>query len=107
MKRLYISIHIAGVLVLAASAAFAQKPDQGLVTRIQAHIDGWHKAGKFPGATVGVVLADDRSFALATGYSDTTAKTKMKPADRMEAGSVGKTFAAAVAMQLIDERKIS
>ena len=82
------------------------KNTQALKTTLQAKLDEWHKAGKFPGATVGVVLADGESFGLAVGYSDRDARTPMKPTDRMLAGSVGKTFAAATALQLVKEGKI-
>lgn len=77
-----------------------------LKAALQAKLDEWHKAGSFPGATLGVVLANGESFGLAVGYSDREAKTPMKPNDRMLAGSVGKTFAAATALQLIKEGKI-
>jgi D-alanyl-D-alanine carboxypeptidase len=78
-----------------------------LKKELQMKLDEWHKAGKFPGATFGVALANGESFGLAVGYSDREAKTPMKPADRMPAGSTGKTFAAALAMQLIKEAKIA
>jgi D-alanyl-D-alanine carboxypeptidase len=55
---------------------------------------------------LGVVLADGESFGLAVGYSDRDAKTPMKPTDRMLAGSTGKTFAAALALQLVKDGKI-
>jgi D-alanyl-D-alanine carboxypeptidase len=92
--------------------AFAQKPvavtgTNVLKKEIQMKLDEWHAAGKFPGATLGVALADGESFGLAVGYSDRDAKTPMKPDDRMLAGSTGKTFAAATAMQLVKEGKIS
>jgi len=77
-----------------------------LKAALQAKLDEWHKAGSFPGATLGVVLANGESFGLAVGYSDRNAKTPMKPNDRMLAGSVGKTFAAATALQLIKEGRI-
>jgi D-alanyl-D-alanine carboxypeptidase len=91
--------------------AFGQKPvavtgTNVLKKEIQMKLDEWHAAGKFPGATLGVVLADGESFGLAVGYSDRDAKTPMKPDDRMLAGSTGKTFAAATAMQLVKEGKI-
>src|SRR6188474_1626052 len=73
---------------------------------LQVKLDEWHKAGSFPGATLGVVLANGESFGLAVGVSDRELKTPMKPNDRMLAGSVGKTFAAATALQLIKEGKI-
>src|SRR5918999_222040 len=77
-----------------------------LKTALQQKLDEWYKAGSFPGATLGVVLANGESFGLAVGFSDRDTKTAMKPTDRMLAGSVGKTFAAATALRLIKEGKI-
>ena len=103
------------MVTLLVTAAMGRQPNghpigfkdtQALKTVLQAKLDEWHKAGKFPGATVGVVLADGESFGLAVGYSDRDARTPMKPTDRMLAGSVGKTFAAATALQLVKEGKI-
>ena len=100
------------MLILALSfTALAQKPvavtgTNVLKKELQMKLDEWHKAGKFPGATLGVVLADGESFGLAVGYSERDAKTPMRPDDRMLAGSVGKTFAAATALQLVKEGKI-
>ena len=54
-----------------------------------------------------MVLANGESFGLAVGYSDRDAKTPLKPTDRMLAGSVGKTFASATALQLVREGKIN
>lgn len=78
-----------------------------LKAALQLKLDEWQKAGSFPGATLGVVLANGESFGLAVGLSDRETRTTMKPTDRMPAGSVGKTFAAATALQLIKEGKIS
>lgn len=77
-----------------------------LKAALQLKLDEWHKAGSFPGATLGVVLPNGESFGLAVGFSDRDTRTAMKPTDRMLAGSVGKTFAAATALQLIKEGKI-
>jgi len=77
-----------------------------LKNALQLKLDEWHKAGSFPGATLGVVLANGESFGLAVGVSDRETKKPMMPNDRMLAGSVGKTFAAATALQLIKEGKI-
>ena len=99
-------------VAVAFGSVAAQKPvtvtgTNVLKKELQLKLDEWHKAGKFPGATLGVVLADGESFGLAAGFSDRDAKTPMKPTDRMPAGSTGKTFAAAMVMQLIKEGKIS
>ena len=77
-----------------------------LKTALQSKLDEWHKSGSFPGATLGVAFANGESFGLAVGFSDRETKTLMRPNDRMLAGSVGKTFAAATALQLINEGKI-
>jgi len=87
---------------LQAPVSQATKLKQAL----QSKLDEWHRAGSFPGATLGVVLANGESLSLAVGYSDRDAKTPMKPKDRMLAGSVGKTLAAATALQLVKEGKI-
>jgi D-alanyl-D-alanine carboxypeptidase len=101
-------------LVLAVTAAIAagqqpmtQKSAGTLKQQLQQKLEEWHKAGKFPGATLGVALANGESFGFAVGYSDRDAKTPMQPDDRMLAGSTGKTFAAATAFQLVGEGKIT
>ncbi len=93
-------------LVLVLFAIYPAQGQTGLQTRLQQKLDEWHKAGSFPGATLGVVLANGETFGLAVGFSDRDARTPMKPNDRMLAGSVGKTFAAATALQLVKEGKI-
>ena len=80
--------------------------DKTARTAIQLKLNEWHKAGSFPGATLGVVLANGEAFGLAVGVSDRETKKAMLPTDRMLAGSVGKTFAAATALQLIKEGRL-
>ena len=113
MMRIFNTKYIRAVLLIAlgAAIAFGQKPvavvgTNALKKELQSKLNEWHKAGQFPGATLGVVLADGESFGLAVGYSDRDAKSAMKSNDRMPAGSVGKTFAAAAALQLVKEGKI-
>lgn len=108
MKR---QLQILTLLFVAALSITAQKPAAATGTNVlrkelQLKMDEWHKAAKFPGTTLGVVLPNGESFGLAVGYSDREAKTPMKPDDRMLAGSTGKTFAAATALQLVKEGKI-
>jgi hypothetical protein len=47
------------------------------------------QSGQFPGATLGVVLANGESFGAAVGFSDREIKTPIRPTDRMLAGTVG------------------
>src|SRR5262245_58347693 len=100
-------------MVLALSTALASHqaiPDlrrQGsgglaLRDRIQSYLDDWRAASTFPGASVGIVLKDGTSFGVVTGVSDRTQATPMRVEDLLLAGSTGKTFFAAVAVQLIE-----
>ena len=98
-------IHLFIVCLLSAVVVCGQTTT-ALKTALQLKLDEWHKAGSFPGATLGVVLPSGESFGLAVGFSDRETRTPMRSTDRMPAGSVGKTFAAATALQLIKEGKI-
>lgn len=96
------------VCLLYANVILGQTANStALKTALQLKLDEWHESASFPGATLGVALADGESFALAVGFSDREKKTPLKPSDRMLAGSVGKTFAAATALQLVKEGKIA
>jgi D-alanyl-D-alanine carboxypeptidase len=114
-KRLFIrNLALWLALTCLQALAFAQvtQPQRStdaapLKAQLQQKLDEWREAAKFPGATVGVVLADGTTFGLATGVSDRAANKPMTIADRLLQGSVGKTYVAAVAMQLISEGKFS
>jgi len=99
------SVALLGWMLAVAASAAAQTTD--LERHLQSKLDSVHAAGRFPGATLGVVLPDGHSFGLAVGMSDTTAKLAMRASDRMLAGSVGKTFFAALALQLVAEGRLS
>jgi D-alanyl-D-alanine carboxypeptidase len=100
-------------MLLAAAAAChqgapaaAQASRDPVVARLQHSLDSLRAAGHWPGVTLGVTFADGRSIALASGESDTVRHIAMRPSDRMLQGSVGKTYVAAVAMQLVGEGKL-
>src|SRR5215468_834274 len=96
----------------STSATPAVKPQPGkvnfgaLARRIQLKLIELRDAGGFPGVTVGVAVPDGRGMSVSVGYSDLETKRAMKPADRMLAGSIGKTFVSAVTLQLVEEGKL-
>jgi len=92
-----ISLLLAGLLL--------QAPAPAPVT-VQAYLDTWRAASGVPGVTVGLVTRDGTVSGFASGESDTATHRKMQPADLMLAGSTGKTFFAAVAVQLIESGKL-
>jgi D-alanyl-D-alanine carboxypeptidase len=80
----------------AQSAKRAESLD-AVRSRVQAKLDELRAAASFPGATVAFVLPDGRSATVASGVS---------PEARMPAGSIGKTWFAALAMRLVEEGKL-
>lgn len=106
MRKAISFIVLCLLLTVVVQAQTGEANQTALRTALQLKLDEWHKAGTFPGATIGVVLANGESFGLAVGVADRETRRPMAPTDRMLAGSVGKTFAAATALQLIKEGRI-
>lgn len=100
-----------GILILltccAAPTALAQSlPHTELQLQLQAKIDSIIANTSIPGLTIGVAMPDGTSFGLAAGVSDKTTHRRMSPADLMLQGAVGKTYFAAVALQLVTEGRL-
>ncbi len=75
--------------------------------RLQAKVDALQKAGRFPGLNVAVLLKQGQSMTASAGVADRASQVPMGPDHRMPAGSVGKTFVSAVALQLVKEGKLA
>jgi D-alanyl-D-alanine carboxypeptidase len=98
------------VTLVAAGAATAEAPADidvpPLLAKVQATLDDLRAKAAFPGVNVGIVLPDGRSAGIASGLADVENKVPLRLADRFLAGSVGKTFVAAVVLQLVEEGKV-
>ncbi len=79
---------------------------QRLRQRVQEKLDSLKKDAAYPGVTVGFVLADGRSTSVSAGLADVEGNVPLRPSDRMLAGSIGKTFVAAVVLQLVEEGRV-
>jgi D-alanyl-D-alanine carboxypeptidase len=103
---------LAGALLLGSltSPAPAQSqvtaPTPTLREELQAVVDAFHGGGTFPGVSAAVSLPDGTLIALTAGEADTVRHIPMDPSHRMLQGSVGKTYFAALAMQLIGEGRL-
>lgn len=93
------------LISLLAAGLLLQTPAPAPVTA-QSYLDTWRAASGVPGVTVGIVTKDGTVSGFASGESDTATHRKMQPTDLMLAGSTGKTFFAAVAVQLIESGKL-
>ena len=102
--------------ILAASFVFALSfiPSQAQSTaatasqaaRLQTALDEWRASVQSAGASLGVVTKDGQVYGLASGLADRTAGRALTPDDLLMAGSTGKTFFAAVALQLIEAGRL-
>jgi D-alanyl-D-alanine carboxypeptidase len=73
---------------------------------LQACLDAYVAAGRVPGVSAGLVLADGTALELCAGLRDRAGEQPLEPSDRMLAGSTGKTFVATVALQPVSEGKL-
>ena len=101
-------------VLVAAAPAFCQKQEHPaafspeVVRReLQERLDLLGKEHGFPGATAAAALPDGTVVAVSTGFSDLEKHVAMKPSDRMLAGSIGKTYFAAVMMNMIYDHRLS
>ena len=85
----------------------AQTKTENRHAKIQKILQEFYDGSKFPGAIVGISFADGSSAAVPIGYANRDIKTPMHKSDLLHAGSVGKTFFAALALQLVAEKRIN
>jgi D-alanyl-D-alanine carboxypeptidase len=69
-------------------------------------IDAALAGGTAPGISAAIVLSDRQVIAVTAGVSNRETGAPMTSLDRMLIGSVGKTFAAARAVQLIEDDRL-
>lgn len=78
-----------------------------IIQKLQSKLDEFRASAKFPGGSVGFVLPDGRSGSVSSGVADAETKRQLKTSDRLLAGSIGKTFVAAVTLMLVEEGKLT
>ena len=104
---------MSAALLLAVALAWVQAPSveqagtKSLQDALQLRLDAYVAARSLPGVSAGVAWADGRSLALAAGVRERDAEPALATGDRLLAGSTGKTFVAAVALQLVAEGKLA
>src|SRR5215471_11625079 len=93
-------------LVAAVSSIAVAQDTTTLRDRLQSRFAELQAASGVPGATAAIVLADGRTITLAAGFADTSRKIVMTPQHRLHGGSTGKTFVAAIILQLVAEGRV-
>jgi D-alanyl-D-alanine carboxypeptidase len=74
--------------------------------RLRSVLEVYRAQSGFPGAVASAYLSDGTSVDVAVGMADRDLKTPMQTGSRMLAGSVGKTFFAGLALQLVAEGRL-
>lgn len=106
LQRTALTFGLLGALALSLSGQTPAPRDTSLQERLQALVTQWQPASGAPGVSVGLVTRDGAVYAATAGLSDRTTKTTLTTNDLMLAGSTGKTFFAALAVQLIEEKRL-
>ena len=73
----------------------------------QALIDSLVVANDIPGLNFSILLPDGTQENYSSGYNDVESEIMLDPADVLFSGSIGKTYAVAILMQLVDEGMVS
>lgn len=97
---------LAAILHILLAAQQTVATSASLEKALHARLETFLGEGSVPGVSAGVVLADGEGLALAAGFADREKKTPLEPDDLMCGGSSGKTFVAAVALQLVEEDRL-
>ena len=95
-------------VLLGSGKIFAQDTLLNPINKqVQKVLDRLHTTDGFPGATAAYILADGSKKQFSIGYEDREARSRMSPDARMLSGSTGKSFVAAVALNMALENKLS
>ena len=73
---------------------------------IQKTLDQLVKDNGIPGLNFSIIYEDGEQFNYSSGYADTLNKTELNSNHVMFSGSIGKTYAVAIIMQLVEEGRI-
>ena len=108
MKR-YILLYCFLAMAVAnfGSDIIARNTSEKCREQLQTQLNRLVKETAFPGITLAVVFPNDEYIHIASGFADLENKVEMKPGSRIFSGSIGKTFVAAVILQLSEERRLS
>lgn len=89
-------------LTLSAQVPAPQQSSGSLQQRLEQLVTQWQPTSGAPGVSLGLVTRDGAVYSATAGVANRTTQTPVKTDDLMLAGSTGKTFFAALAVQLIE-----
>ena len=90
-----------------AAEALPLQPRQALTDALRTELQLFQQRSDVPGVSAAVVLSSGKMVAVAAGVRDLDTGAKLESGDRMFCGSIGKTWFASVALQLIADGKLA
>jgi len=81
--------------------------DTGSGSGIQETMDSLIADKGLPGMNISIITSNGIQEDYSSGYADMEKQTKLNAAHVMFSGSIGKTYAVAVLMQLVDEGRVN
>lgn len=93
--------------LLVPTLLHAQADQQYLQKQLQAKLESLITQSSIPGVSAAIALANGSVIPLHNGWANEEAKKPMSSDTLMIQGSVGKTYVAAIAMQLLCDKKLS
>ena len=101
---------LAATVALMLATGAAAQPDATLQARstaaVRSILERLQASSRFPGAVAGAWLGEGAEVVVATGLADRDLQLPMPDSALLHAGSVGKTFFAALILQLVGEGRI-
>ena len=95
------------LLFLSACKSLEPKVSPSTNEHIQATLDGLVTQNEIPGLNFSYIDAKNRQYNYSSGFENKETQTELGPDHSLFSGSIGKTYAAAIIFQLIDEGKIN
>jgi D-alanyl-D-alanine carboxypeptidase len=107
MSQMHILLFAVVFLMFQGTAVLGQSsPVERGADRVHAVLDSLRAADGFPGATAAVVGPKGSLRAFATGWANREDAARMTPDARMLGGSTGKSFVAAVTLDLAQQGRL-
>lgn len=94
------------LFVNASMLCFSQIDVSALQSELQTQLEEIISEEHLPGATFAAILPNGQSISIAAGYNDREAFIAMTPQTPMLIGSTGKTFVAALILQMVDDGEL-
>ncbi len=99
--RKFIILSIVLPLIYACNST--QKNESEIEAKIKTELQKIIDENNIPGINLAIAMLNGEVIAVSAGYSDKEKQIQMKPEGKMFSGSTGKTFCAAIILQLLDE----